>query len=827
MSGPLSLLDFQDRTARAVLQRLDATRALYDALPPDADPELARRIAQHSGTVMLCAPTGAGKTLLAAEILARFETGTPTLWFWFAPFAGLIEQARAVLCRQAPALRLLDLASDRRIDAVAAGGLFVTTWQSVATANQSGRKARSRGDDGAALDDLLVLARAQGMRIGCVVDEAHHGFQKAREARHFFSEVLRPDYAIMMTATPRDADALTFERDTGYRVGDPDEWITVARRDGVDAGLLKRGIKLVRFVAADGDLAGLVDYERLALAECTQMHRHLQRQLQAADIALTPLMLVQVPNGDKEMKDVARTLVQDLGFAESAVRIHTAKEPDPDLIALANDPGVEVLIFKMAVALGFDAPRAFTLAALRGARDADFGVQVIGRLMRVHPLLRHRPLAPELSHGYVFLANAEAQEGLLAAGEEIARLQTQAPELGAQTVISVVGRQHTVQVLRSGESASLLVGTAPPSNEEASPVLRALADDVQQATATLNLFAGNEDVSRPPADTRPSALTGLLARDAARKYVHRLREDVPSALIGEALPAVDGDLEQRVVDHIDLSPQRLVAMHQTLTQMLRRERDVFASVAEERESYVAAQLEAAQVSNKVQRQLDLFDVDPRRLMALLEARFLRKLADAGMPAPADDEALDRALDFVLLHNRDLLREAVRRARMPNVQHRRVELAPALSFDEARERSRRNVYGVLPGFDSEDEAEFARLLDRCEDVLWWHRNPSSGPEAQRLQLYRWNDGSAFHPDFVVAYRGRPSPDHIALVEVKGKRGWGDTIDVKKAEGPAHQDYGRCFFVGREKGGKFQRLLPLNGRLEPHSAFDFAQLNWVER
>ncbi len=45
---------------------------------------------------------------------------------------------------------------------------------------------------------------------------------------------------------------------------------------------------------------------------------------------------------------------------------------------LANDPTVEVLIFKMAVALGFDAPRAFTLAALRGARDPAFGIQVIG-----------------------------------------------------------------------------------------------------------------------------------------------------------------------------------------------------------------------------------------------------------------------------------------------------------------------------------------------------------------------------------------------------------------------------------------------------------------
>ncbi|MEI2623657.1 MAG: hypothetical protein V9G23_06975 [Giesbergeria sp.] len=32
----------------------------------------------------------------------------------------------------------------------------------------------------------------------------------------------------------------------------------------------------------------------------------------------------------------------------------------------------EVLIFKVAVALGFDAPRAFTLVSMRGAKDTDF-----------------------------------------------------------------------------------------------------------------------------------------------------------------------------------------------------------------------------------------------------------------------------------------------------------------------------------------------------------------------------------------------------------------------------------------------------------------------
>ena len=53
-------------------------------------------------------------------------------------------------------------------------------------------------------------------------------------------------------------------------------------------------------------------------------------------------------------------------------------------MGLANNERVEVLIFKMAVALGFDAPRAFTLVSMRAAKDEDFGVQLLGRILRVH-----------------------------------------------------------------------------------------------------------------------------------------------------------------------------------------------------------------------------------------------------------------------------------------------------------------------------------------------------------------------------------------------------------------------------------------------------------
>lgn len=832
---PQALLRFQQVVCDGVLQRFAAVRSNYDALPGDAPAAEHERVRLNDSAVVLWAPTGSGKTLMAAEILSRFHADEAVLWFWFAPFAGLVEPAQLALRAQAPALAALDLGSDRRLDAVGAGGVFVTTWQSVAAANQQSKLARSRSDAGAALDDLIVQARTQGLRIGCVVDEAHHGFHKAKEARRFFTDVLRPDYTLMMTATPRDADAQDFERDSGMRVGDPDDWAQVSRRDGVEAGLLKQGVKLVRFVAEDGAMEQLVDFEHNALKQCAAMHRHLASQLVAQGVGITPLMLVQVPDGDEAMKDARRYLVGELGFADSSVRLHTAKEPDPDLIALAADPTVEVLIFKMAVALGFDAPRAFTLAALRGARDKDFGVQVIGRLMRVHPLLRLKTgLPPELDYGYVFLANAQSQEGLLNAGEEISRLTTQAPSLGTQTVVTVVGQQHSVQVLRSGETASLLIDDqgsrtllADGSRVVDDGALGGLAERAGEFSLLAGLFP-ELDVQTGSAPVRGGdALPALLAVDAAVRVSYKRREGVPAWIKTEYLPPIEGALEERVVDFIDFSPAVLASMHQTLTKVLRIESQMFAGsqVAEDRETYDLAQLSPEKIAARVQRQLGLFqEMQERALLRALSRRFRSKLAEAGFTVPEDQDRLDDALDLVLVRHPRLLRDAYKLARLNQVAERDVELPPLISHLERLAPSARNAYGVFPpNLDTEDERAIAEKLDASAEVLWWHRNPVLKSES--VALYRWDDGAGFYPDFIVAIQGRETRDHIALLEIKGIRGWGDTTDVAKAKGPPHPDYGCCIFVGRERrDAPFKLLRPTDDRLMPFGDFDVSQLRW---
>lgn len=834
------LREFQETVCAGIVARFGNVARLYRQLG-NADEVQRQAVRERDGAVVLQAPTGSGKTFLAVEAISRFSREERVLWFWFAPFAGLVEQARNSIGRQSPQLPLHDLQHDRRLDAVIGGGVFVTTWASLAARNAESKRARVTGDSGLAIDALISLARAEGVRIGCVVDEAHHGFHRSTQAKSFFNDILKPDFTLMMTATPRDTDARAFEDDTGYRIGNPADWASVSRYDAVTSGLLKRGVRTVRFLAKDSDEARLIDFEHLALDQCTQTHRSIARLLKDVRIHLTPLMLVQVPDGKQAQEATRKYLIDKLGFAESAVRIHTADEPDPDLIALANDPTVEVLIFKMAVALGFDAPRAFTLTALRGARDVNFGVQVIGRIVRVHSLLQGRTDLPDaLDYGYVFLANAESQEGLLDAGQQINALNTQAPEIGTQTVITVVGNREQVQVTRTGESFSLLVDgngqrlvdphgasqETPPATDPAWGEALAATQHVLQFSAAITPGEANKTISGT--GNRPDGAPFALApgRQVAA-YRYKRRSEVPAQLISEALPPPTADIEEKLATFVDFTDAVIASRTKVRATVRRTERDLFGSdEVMQGEQDVWANLAPEAVAGKAEQLLlDIGEANPRELSSALLAKFRSAILASGAIPPDDEETLMQELDLVLVRNPKLLANAFKQARYAQIQQKMIVLPGEFESDVRLNTSRKNIYGIVPpDLGENDERMIAEKLDADPHVLWWHRNnPNRRPEA--IGLYSWDEGDGFFPDFIVAIDGRKTEGGIALLEVKGPHLWGAPKEVMKGAAK-HPLYGETYMVGREKDSSdFKYLRPMNSRLEPEAGFDIARMRWV--
>lgn len=387
-----------------------------------ANPEHRREVALKNGVMLLESPTGSGKTLIVGRTLEglRGELPNKCVWFWFAPYSGLVAQTRETLNQQCAGLRLRDIYTDREPTGTRDGDVFAQTWAAVAAQNKNARTVRRTKEDTLSLDDLIADLRAVGFFIGVVIDEAHLNFgASATAAANFYLETLQPDFTILATATPNDEKLQIFEEKAGIEVASR---VVIDRGQVVEAGLNKRGLMLGILRFQDDD-ATIIDMEQATLTAAWFQHQAVQARLVERKIPVTPLLLVQVEDQQKGGEDpVARVRdkLEQAGVPLGKIKSHTSGEPDPEFHTLAYDPNVEVLIFKVAVATGFDAPRAWTLVSVRPNRGKEFGLQIVGRIMRVHPLVR--PVHGQdqlLDRGYVFLTDAELQAGLSAAVEEL------------------------------------------------------------------------------------------------------------------------------------------------------------------------------------------------------------------------------------------------------------------------------------------------------------------------------------------------------------------------------------------------------------------------
>ena len=783
----IPLKAFQETAVTRGVDIFAGAKAQLDATPNDA---ISRAHAiNHNGYLLLEAPTGAGKTLMAGHIVERFSHVEDAVWFWFAPFKGVVDQTAGYLREQFAGLRLRELHDDRAAEVSRRGDVFVTTWQTVATRVKDKRNVRKDGELNPSVDELVKRLRKEGFRIGVVVDEAHHSFHGDTQAAKFFHEVLDPEYTILITATPDDADIKAFEE----RLGIAELRRTrIGRQEATAAGLIKDGIKCVAYFA-DAEKKAWVDFEATALSDGIRLHRELKKVLATAGVTLTPLMLVQVDSKGESVDRVKARLLAS-GFSDRQIAVHTADEPDPDLLALANDEEREVLIFKMAVALGFDAPRAFTLVSMRALRDPDFGVQIVGRILRVHRRLQGRKLPDLLRYGYVFLADPESQTAVDIAGQRINQVQTEYAKASPTTVIVHVGGQAHVQVLGPGGQTSLF--QEPPAPAPLYTVEEAAAQGVGEAPQTsyaLGLLLESVTPTAGPAATgRPAEATANVAlRSAAGRFRYALRDDVPHRLKSQVLPADSEATEDDCARKFMVSARDLLMAIAGRVKVQKKTLDVFTrQMTFEDVGVSLAPEHVAEAAEKILTRSRVFHA--KELREALVHRLQQIVREETLEGAEERDKIEHFLDVILVTHPEVLVEAQRAAL---AEYTRLEEADAwptpMESDQALPTSKHNAYGIIPADLNTWEAAFADLLDRDTSgaVLWWHRNPVNKPWSVRVLLA---DGRGFFPDFVVGVRDRPKDDGVLLADTKYAFELGKELPKILAE---HAAYGRVLVLHR--------------------------------
>ncbi len=697
---------------------------------------------QPSPPCLLRAPTGSGKTFMLAGVLAKVSAAQPTVWLWFVPFVNLTQQTEDSLLANAPGLTPVMLARGRNQEPVA-GTVLLSTAQAVARAKDRKAGYAADGDDErTTLDEFVALARVRGLKIGLVVDEAHIGLDHGTEFGQF-AHWLAPDYLVMASATPKDTRLDEFLAHSGKGAR---EAFTVSRAEAVEARLNKRYVEAVVYDLRHG-VSTIADLERTVLRQAWLQHVWLKQQLQAAGIDLMPLLLVQVGNGDKAVENAQRELMRLCKVPPAAIGTHSADAPDPVLMAaIANDQSKQVLIFKQSAGTGFDAPRAFVLASTKPVNDPDFAMQFIGRVMRVAQPLRNafpkpQPIPAELDTAYIYLADAQAQQGFQSAVNTAGAVQSQLEGQTERMTVSKTPSGATRYTNHTTPQLPVTYATNPPDWE--SSVAPVHAPDASAEGRQSGLFAAgagdaaSTDVGSTlmgwdrmpakraaphalPADA--TALEETLQQQGLKVYRRQQLRGIPTALQQETRPmlAQMADVSRRAASDLPLDDTLIANAVRAACNALREKEihtELTANTRREQEVHIitdrAALLREAEANLRRIPQVE--DEDVRIIVATLAQRLLPHLAASAATAASDEKQLARlardAACWVIRRESQALGEAVLDAIAACAEVSDAGPLPdamLYPLQHALLPSRKNLYGVVPPLLDAMEAQRAEL-----------------------------------------------------------------------------------------------------------------------
>jgi superfamily II DNA or RNA helicase len=746
-------------------------------------------IIQHKGNLLFESPTGTGKTLMMGHVAEKLSINHKMIWIWLAPFGGVIEQTRKVIKQEFKALYVSDVKTERSVANLRSGNVYVTTWSSVAMTNADSRKSRQDTETMPSLDVLFDAARASGFSIGVIIDEAHHSFRGQTQAYQFYKNIIAPEITIMSTATPRDADIEAFVRSNDIKHLSR---ITVSRQQGIDAGLLKKGIKVGLFRISHENAKSLVDFDKTALLAGLQTHRDLHDLLKKEGVTITPLLLVQA-RSNENIEDI-RQWLQQAGMAESKVRVHTADEPDPHLMSIAIDEEVEVLIFKMAVATGFDAPRAFTLVSMRTSRDPDFGIQIIGRIMRVDRRLQSKNDIPEaLRYGYVFLSDKETQSGLTGAAQRINLIRDELSPVSKNVNVIPLSGMVTKQD-SNGQVQFVLTQSREEQSEAVSNTDEIKSNDTMQR---FGLFSFEEE--RPLDQTvKSSAPSQTYARKETAIYTYPLNTalaGVPKRLKRAQTKLDMSDLLDDIVNLFDINDEVINITQQSAVNIVRENIEIFTNRRGPDESVQAALLQK-EIYQRGQASLFAANKDGtlsiKSLQLKLEEKLKQEFTRRGWMHMTDKDKVREALYKILVLKSNQLHKAIKEATFRHIES--VDAEPLPEFVESMDEldySRYNIYSIYPDDLNTWELAFAKWLDADDQdvVRWWHRNPPRKPYSVLIPIPGHGN---FYPDFVVGVKDRTRGNGILLIDTKERSNDEEGQAVAKIE-TEHMDYKKVMIV----------------------------------
>lgn len=350
------------------------------------------------------APTGAGKTVMACQALATLidemhsrggSKYQECAFIWFAPRQLHIQSYRSLKGAFAETRKLTPVMFDEldQSEGIQPGEILFVNWESIIKKNNV---IVRDSESSVSLYEITRKTQEElGLPIIAIIDEEHMFWSKTADKSAQVLEKINPTIEIRISATPKTTN--------------PREKVAVYRSEVIEAEMIKKEVVLNPEIELNFSDERLLNESliKAALAKRNQ----LAEAYKALGVNINPLLLIQLPNDIKESMtteddDVAeqvKTYLKekcDITEENGCLAVWLAG-PKSNLDNLEKpDNMVQVLLFKEAIALGWDCPRAAVLLIFRKLQSATFTIQTVGRILRM-PEQKHYS-NDILNYGYVY-----------------------------------------------------------------------------------------------------------------------------------------------------------------------------------------------------------------------------------------------------------------------------------------------------------------------------------------------------------------------------------------------------------------------------------------
>jgi len=352
--------------------------------------------------IVFKAPTGSGKTIMMAEFLRKLVSENPIgsllSFIWAAP-RQLHIQSQVKLDRYYSENRALkcsffDDLVDKSIDE---NEILFLNWESI---NKKDNIYVRENENDFNLSSVLQNTRDQGRQVILIIDESH--FSTNTEIASGLRDMINPKLTIEASATPV------------FRGDELDRLVSVDREDVIRDEMIKKYVVVNQefkndILAKSTNEISVRPQEttnEFIISEALKKRDQLSRELASLSSNVNPLVLVQLPDKSprtENLKDeIIAVLKNNHGISVENGKLAVYLSEDKqnlDTISVNGDK-VDVMIFKQAIAIGWDCPRAHILLMLREMRSFVFTVQTVGRILRM-PELKHYG-SDALNIGYIY-----------------------------------------------------------------------------------------------------------------------------------------------------------------------------------------------------------------------------------------------------------------------------------------------------------------------------------------------------------------------------------------------------------------------------------------